>query len=123
MHDPELEASSRSSYIHRMSKRAISVTLSPENLLWLQATATRWSRRSLSDTLDGILDDLRGRASVTGARSLFGQLTIDASDPELRGADAAVRRLFAAIPDTASVARDAPAAPSRAARRPPTRRR
>src|SRR5207245_5890638 len=51
--NPQAAASGRSavslSYNHRMNKRAISLTLGPENLLWLQGQARATGRRSVSD--------------------------------------------------------------------------
>jgi hypothetical protein len=76
-------------------KKPISVTLSPENLLWLRAQASRGSR-SVSETLDRLLDDVRagngGRSLVS--RSVIGTVRISPEDPELRHADDAIRELF-----------------------------
>jgi hypothetical protein len=93
--------------IHRMNKQAISLTLSPNNLLWLHDRAIRARTRSLSETLDRILDDARlssGWASGP-SRSVVGTLRISESDPDLARADQAIRTLFAASLDTTSAAR------------------
>lgn len=100
-----------------MNKRPISVTLSPDNLCWLETTARRTGQRSLSETLDRILDALRGTAGA-GARPVRGLLAIDGADPDLLHADAAVRSLFTRALGGASVARDAPARKPRSVRRP-----
>lgn len=92
-------------------KQAVSVTLSPENLLWLEALARRSRRKSLSETLDAILDGVRGR-DATGPVSHAGMVVIDPSDPDLRGADAALRRLVSESWGGTSVALDG-APPSR----------
>lgn len=42
-----------------MNKRAISVTLSKDNLLWLRGRAIVNGKRSLSSTLDEIIDTAR----------------------------------------------------------------
>jgi hypothetical protein len=82
------------SYNHHM-KKPVSVTLSPENLTWLRAQAAR-ARRSVSETLDRLLEDLRaggGLRSIT-SRSVVGLVRIPAEDPDLRKAKASVRELF-----------------------------
>jgi hypothetical protein len=77
-------------------KRPISVTLSPENLLWLRAQASR-GHRSVSETLDRLLDDVRsgGRFRSLVPRSAVGLVRISPEDPELRHADESIRELFA----------------------------
>ncbi len=77
-----------------MSKTAISVTLAPENLLWLESQALVRKARSLSATLDAILAEARQGRQVRAARSVVGTVRIDESDPELNRADAAERALF-----------------------------
>jgi hypothetical protein len=79
-----------------MSKRALSVTLAPENILWLKARARGVKARSVSETLDRLLLEVRsGRVIPSPARSVRGTVTIDPSDPDLARADDAVRRLVA----------------------------
>jgi hypothetical protein len=92
-----------------MSKKAISVTLRPENLLWLRGQTRASSRRSVSEMLDGLIAAARAGASGRpGAiKSVVGSIRIRASDPALRRADGMIRGLFA---------------PSAAARRPRRRR-
>jgi len=85
-----------------MNKRAISLTLGPENLLWLQGQARATGRRSVSDFLERLLSDVRtnGTTSRRAGRSVVGSVRISESDPDLLKADATVRALF-----TASLAR------------------
>ncbi len=82
------------SYYHHM-KKPVSVTLSPENLMWLRAQAAR-AHRSLSETLDRLLEDLRagGGLRSISSRSVVGLVRISPKDPDLRRADASVRELF-----------------------------
>lgn len=77
-----------------MPKEAISVTLSVNNLLWLRARATAEGSRSVSDCLDTLIREARtgGRAGDRPARSVVG--TIRLLDPDLSGADEAVRAVF-----------------------------
>jgi hypothetical protein len=84
-----------------MTKKAISVTLRPENLLWLRGQTRASSGRSVSETLDELISQARtgarGRPAVT---SVVGSIRIPASDAGLTQADAALRGLFS--PATAS---------------------
>lgn len=84
------------SYIHRMNKDAISVTLSKDNLIWLRARSILEKHRSLSDTLDHLILEARERAGQPRRpiRSVKGTARIAADDPDLAGADAALRKLF-----------------------------
>jgi hypothetical protein len=81
-----------------MPKRAVSVTLEQDNLLWLQSRATALKRRSLSDALDAVVTDARlaGRVSLESIRSVAGTVDISPADPALEGADDAVRAVFEA---------------------------
>lgn len=81
-----------------MSKEAVSVTLDAENLLWLRGRIRASGRGSLSETLDTLITEARrNRGLRDGAsRSVVGTIDIDAVDPDLAGADAYVRGLFAA---------------------------
>jgi hypothetical protein len=81
-----------------MTKKAISVTLRPENLLWLRGLTHAASRRSVSETLDELIAEARagGRGRAGGARSVVGTIRIGASDPGLTRADAAIRALVSA---------------------------
>lgn len=80
-----------------MSKRAVSVTLAESNVVWLRAKTLATGGRSLSETLDRIVENARlGETKHSEARSVVGMLRIADSDPELTGADAALRDLFTA---------------------------
>jgi len=81
-----------------MSKQAISVSLERGNLLWLQALKAGGRHRSVSDALDSLIADVRaGRARrKAGLCSVRGTIAIAKSDPELRRADAVLRRGFRA---------------------------
>ena len=79
-----LDRAGASSYLYRMSKKAISVTLRPENLLWLRGQTHASSRRSVSETLDALISEARAGARPTGTiRSVVGSIRIRASDPGL----------------------------------------
>ncbi len=76
-----------------MSKKAISVTLDVENVTWLKGRAGGARLRGVSELLNRIVS--AARASGAGpARSVVGTIDIDASDPWLEKADAAVRAMF-----------------------------
>ena len=78
-----------------MAKQAISVTLGADNLVWLKGRAAQAGVRSVSELLDQLVTAARRRGEGP-ARSVVGTIDIDASDPQLEQADAAVRRLFQA---------------------------
>jgi hypothetical protein len=90
-----------------MNKRAISVTLDPENLLWLRGQARASRRASVSEALDRLVSEARARGQVQGRtiRSVVGTVRIACADPGLRGADAAVRALFRPAEGVAARAR------------------
>jgi len=77
-----------------MAKRPISVTLDADNLTWLKARAGASGLRSVSELLDRIVSAARAAGGVGPSRSVVGTIDIDASDPLLEGADAAVRDAF-----------------------------
>ena len=79
-----------------MGKKAISVTLRPENLLWLRGQAHASSRRSVSETLDELISEARAgtRGRPEAVKSVVGSIHIRASDPGLTQADATIRGLF-----------------------------
>ncbi|HXG64031.1 MAG TPA: hypothetical protein VNO70_02925 [Blastocatellia bacterium] len=76
-----------------MKKRAISVTLSADNLLWLRGQAVA-SGGSISQTLDHLVSEAKKGGRQTAPRSVVGTIEIAESDPELLEADAAIRALF-----------------------------
>jgi hypothetical protein len=77
-----------------MPKKAISVTLDTENLTWLKARAGAAGLRSVSELLDRIVGAARQSGRMGPSRSVVGTIDIDASDPLLERADAAVRGAF-----------------------------
>ena len=76
-----------------MSKRAISVTLHSDNLMWLKARAGAVGARSVSDLLDQLVADARRATPGGSVRSVVGTIDIDGSDPLLNGADDVLRTL------------------------------
>lgn len=78
-----------------MSKRAVSLTLGEENLLWLKGHAVH-SHGTLSAILDRLISEARaGRlGSPPSARSVVGTIDLAADDPTLARADAAIRDVF-----------------------------
>ena len=83
------------SYNTRMAKKAISVTLSQENLLWLRAQAAARGKKSVSETLDQLLEQARTGESVKSAsQSVRGMIRVAPSDQELREADREIRAQF-----------------------------
>jgi len=66
---------------YRMSKQAISVTLSPDNLVWLRGRALADGRVSLSEFLDRLVTRARtGGAPARPARSMNGALAVNADE-------------------------------------------
>jgi hypothetical protein len=77
-----------------MAKQAISVTLNIDNLTWLKGRAGAAGLRSVSELLDQLVSAAREGGRGGPSRSVVGTIDIDASDPLLEGADAAVRATF-----------------------------
>jgi hypothetical protein len=77
-----------------MGKTAISVTLDADNLLWLRGQAGAAGVRSVSELIDRLVTRARAAGPFAPARSVVGTIDIDAADPLLADADAAVRDLF-----------------------------
>jgi hypothetical protein len=68
--------------IYRMNKQAISVTLSPDNLLWLRGRARADQRGSLSEYLDRLITRARfGQDAPRVVRSMKGALKGLAAEP------------------------------------------
>lgn len=78
-------------------RKAVSVTLASDNLLWLRAQAAATSRGNVSAVLDRIVEEARlgGRTESAAIRSVAGTIDLPEDDPELEKADAYVRSLFA----------------------------
>jgi hypothetical protein len=67
---------------YRMNKQPISVTLSPDNLLWLKGRARAVAAGSMSEFLDLLVTRARcGQDTPKPHRSMKGTLTLD--DPDL----------------------------------------
>lgn len=79
-----------------MSKKAVSVTLHPDNLLWLRGRVKARGVRSLSEALDGIITDARAGIGASSAevRSVAGNARIPKSEEALLKAGAQVAALF-----------------------------
>src|SRR5438034_956000 len=79
------------SYIY-MPKKAISMTLGDENLLWLKARAMQ-KGGNLSAVLDQLVSEARaGRLGTPpAAKSVVGTIDLAADDPELQSGDKAIR--------------------------------
>jgi hypothetical protein len=100
-----------------MVKRAISITLDADNVTWLKGRSGAGGFKSVSHLVNQLIGEARASGATAGARSVAGTIDLDASDPLLARADAAVRRLF-----DASIARPL-IARARADRRTNTRKR
>jgi len=79
-----------------MSRKAISITLEEENLLWLRGQARAGERRSVSQLVDGLVSDARaaGRVHADSIRSVVGSIALATADPGLAGADRTIRGMF-----------------------------
>ena len=77
-------------------RKAVSVTLHADNLLWLRAQATANSRGSLSEVLDSLVTEARaaGRHDARTIRSVVGTIDLPEDDPDLETADAFIRSQF-----------------------------
>lgn len=78
-------------------RKAISLTLSHDNLLWLKGQATRTAKGSISEVLDGIVREARksGGAQRDSVRSVANTIDLPEDDPNLEQADGYIRALFA----------------------------
>ncbi|HEX5071358.1 MAG TPA: hypothetical protein VFV78_14175 [Vicinamibacterales bacterium] len=78
-----------------MPKKAVSVTLDAANLLWLKGRTVAGKGRSVSDTLNALISEVRESAPYHGeGRSVVGSIDLPADDPDLAGADQYIRSLF-----------------------------
>ena len=78
-----------------MAKKPVSVTLDAGNLLWLKSRTLARKGRSVSDTLDAIISEVRESGPFAAdARSVVGSIDLPADDPDLTGADQYIRSLF-----------------------------
>ena len=77
-----------------MTKQAISVTLSADNVTWLKGRVSAARFKSVSECLDHLVSEARASGRVEPPTSIIGKIKIDPSDPLLETADAAIRSLF-----------------------------
>ena len=75
-----------------MNKKALSVTLMPDNLLWLEARARATGSRSLSAVLDAVLTE--ARQGPTPARSVVGRVRFPEGDEGLERGEKEIRQLL-----------------------------
>jgi hypothetical protein len=77
-------------------KRAISVTIEEDNLLWLRGQAGASASGSVSEVLDRLVREARlgGRTAAAAIRSVVGSIDLPRDDEDLAGADRYVRELF-----------------------------
>src|SRR5262245_4727738 len=104
---------------YRMSivaKRAVSITLEESNLVWLKGRVRAYGARSVSDLVDRLVKEARTQGSTPEATSVVGTIDVSESDPQLLGADAAIRALYQASLDRPLLVRE-PAKPYRSSRR------
>ncbi len=95
-------------------KKAISITLTHDNLLWLKGRATALTGGNVSEALDALIRDARaaGRTDPASVKSVAG--TIDLPDDEsLAQADGNVRALFDRSLSRPMLGRETPRRPSR----------
>lgn len=83
---------SKVSYDYRMNKKAISVTLHPDNLLWLEARARATRSRSLSAALDAVVSEARGESAAV--RSVVGRVRFPQGEAALEQGEKEIRRMF-----------------------------
>lgn len=90
-----------------MARRAVSLTIADDNLLWLKGRAGHRDG-NLSAVVDQLITDARAArvGTSTSTRSVVGTIDLSTSDADLSGADAAVRELFAVSLSRPSVVRE-----------------
>ena len=84
----DLDRLTASSYVYRMSKKAISVTLSPMSLQYVRAKALKEKRRSVSEALDALILSVMQKEqtvrTVVGTISAPGDVDTDELDLAVR---------------------------------------
>jgi hypothetical protein len=95
---------------HINMRKAVSVTISEDNLLWLRGQAGRSPKGSVSEVLDRIVAEARasGRTDPAAVRSIVATIDLPDDDPELAGADGYIRSIFAGSSSRPMVARERP---------------
>ena len=93
-------------------RKAISITLEDDNLLWLRGQAAQTTRGSVSDVLDRIVGEARtaGWADPATVKSVAGTVDLPDDDPDLAEADAYIRSMFAASSQRPMLVREKAAA-------------
>ena len=76
-----------------MARRAISITLDVDNVMWLKGRAGV-AGESVSEVVDQIVTAARQGVPAGAPRSIAGTIDIDSSDPLLERADAALQAAF-----------------------------
>jgi hypothetical protein len=77
-------------------RKAVSLTLSEDNLLWLRGQAGQSPKGSISELLDRIVSEARssGWTEAGTLRSVAGTIDLAEDDPNLETADSYIRTLF-----------------------------
>jgi hypothetical protein len=91
-------------------RKAISVTLSEDNLLWLRGRAGMATGGNVSELLDRLVGEARGAgwADPAAVRSVVGSVDLPADDPDMQEADAYLRSVFATSAAQPILARERP---------------
>jgi hypothetical protein len=93
-----------------MARRALSVTLEIDNIVWLKGRAGA-AGESVSEMIDQLVTAARQGTCAGQMRSVAGTIDLDSSDPLLERADRAVRAAFdASLGRPLDSARDRPLA-------------
>jgi hypothetical protein len=95
-------------------KKAISVTLKSENLLWLKAQAAARTGGNVSEIVDRLIRDARTTSTTDRAaiRSVVGTINLP-DDESLAEAESAVRTMFDRSLSRPMLVRETPRRPSR----------
>lgn len=101
-------------------RKAISVTLGADNLLWLRGQAGVTARGSVSDVLDRIVSRARaaGEGESTAVRSVVETIDLPENDPDLEAASLHIRSVFADSARRPMLVRERPAASRMTAKKP-----
>jgi hypothetical protein len=79
-----------------MSKKMVAIDLDPGNLAWLQAQTGVVGSQDLSEVLNQVIAQARHAGKAREIQTVAGMARISGDDPELAGADEAIRALFEA---------------------------
>ena len=95
-------------------KKAISVTLRSENLLWLKAQAAARTGGNVSEIVDRLIRDARATSTTDRAamRSVVGTINLP-DDESLAEAESSVRTMFDRSLSRPMLVRETPRRPSR----------